>query len=129
MERRTCRARTRDGRPCRKLAQAGSPFCATHAESGGRRTILDGVLPAAELEQLKALTSDPQVDDAVLVLAHVLRQAVAEGADAKELVRTCDSYVKALVARHKISGQAAESLQEALGAALDAIGEELGIEL
>jgi len=129
MEKRTCRAKTREGRRCRKGALPGSPFCSAHADAERRPGILDGILPQEELEQLKQLMADPQVDDAVLVLAHALRQAVAEGAEAKEVIRACDSYVKALVARHRISGQAAQSLEQALGAALDAVGAELGIEL
>lgn len=129
MERRVCRAQTRNGRQCRNAALPGSPYCAVHAQAGRRPTILDGVLPPLEIERLEELMADPRVDDAMMVLAYALRQAVAEGADAKEVVRACDSYVKALLARHKISGQAAESLEQAIEAALDAIAVELGIEL
>ncbi|MGI6209651.1 MAG: hypothetical protein ACOYEW_15725 [Anaerolineae bacterium] len=129
MERRACRAKTREGRRCRNAALPGSPYCAIHAEGTRRPTILDGVLPREEIERLEELMADPRVDDAMMVLAYALRQAVAEGADAKEVIRACDSYVKALMARHKISGQAAESLEQAIEAALDAIAVELGIEL
>jgi len=94
-----------------------------------RPTILDGVLPQEEVKQLMALMADPRVEDVMIVLAHALRQAVAEGTNPKEVIRACDSYVKALVARHKISGQAAESLEQALAAALDAMANELGVEL
>jgi MoxR-like ATPase len=129
MEKRTCRAKTQEGRRCRNNASPGSPFCSTHAGGVRRPTILDGVLPQEEIERLAELMTDPQVDDAMIVLAYALRQAVVEGADAKEVIRACDSYVKALVARHKISGRTAESLEQALGAALDAIATELGVEL
>ena len=129
MEKRSCRAKTREGRRCRNPASPGSLFCSVHAEAVRRPTILDGVLSREEIERLGSLMADPRVDDAMMVLAYALRQAVAEGAEAKEIIRACDSYVKALMARHKISGQAAQSLEQAIEAALDAIAVELGIEL
>ena len=95
MERRACRAKTREGRRCRNAALPGSPYCAIHAEGTRRPTILDGVLPREEIERLEELMADPRVDDAMMVLAYALRQAVAEGADAKEVIRACDSYVGA----------------------------------
>ncbi len=129
MEKRMCRAKTREGRRCRNPALPDSPFCGVHAENGRRPNILDGVLPREEIDRLGELMADPRVDDVMMVLAYALRQAVAEGAEAKEVIRTCDSYVKALMARHKISGQTAESLEQAIEGALDAIAAELGIEL
>lgn len=123
-----CQANTREGRRCRNPALSGSPYCSVHAEAR-RPTILDGVLPDEEIARLEALIAEPRVDDAMMVLAYALRQAVGEGANPKEIVRACDSYVRALVARQKISGQAAESLEQAIGAALDAIAGELGVEL
>lgn len=129
MTRRTCQAITREGRRCRNPAVAGSLYCSLHAEASRRPNILDGVLPKEEIARLEMLIAEPRIDDAMMVLAYALRQAVGEGADAKEIIRACDSYVRALVARHKISGQVAESLEQAIGAALDAIADELGVEL
>jgi len=129
MEKRSCRAKTREGRRCRNTALPGSTYCSVHAESARRPTILDGVLPKEEIDRLQTLMADPRVDDAMIVLAYALRQAVLEGANPKEIIRACDSYVKALVARHKISGQAAQSLEQAIEAALDAVACELGVEL
>jgi hypothetical protein len=106
----------------------GSPYCSLHTEMR-RPTLLDGVLPQEEVDRLTGLVADPRVDDAVMVLAYALRQAVSEGANPKDIIRACDSYVKALVARHRISGQAAASLEQAIEAALDAIAVELGVEL
>ena len=124
-----CQANTREGRRCRNPALPGAPYCALHAEAARRPTILDGVLPKEEIARLEALIAEPRVDDAMMVLAYALRQAVGEGANPNEIVRACDSYVRALVARQKISGQAAEGLEQAIGAALDAIASELGVEL
>lgn len=129
MDKRACQANTREGRRCRNPAIAGSPYCSLHAEAARRPTILDGVLPEDEIDRLEALMAEPRIDDAMMVLAYALRQAVGEGANPKEIIRACDSYVRALVARHKISGQAAESLEQAIGTALDAIAGELGVEL
>ncbi|MGQ9554421.1 MAG: hypothetical protein ACUVWR_09940 [Anaerolineae bacterium] len=100
-----------------------------HCDGAQRPMILDGVLPQEEAERLAELMVDPRVEDVMIVLAHALRQGVAEGAAPRELICLCDSYVKALVARHKISEHTAESLEQALGAALDAMANELGAEL
>ena len=129
MEKRTCQAVTREGRRCRNAAMAGSQLCSRHTEAGRRPTFLDGALPPGEIDRLMTLMADPSVDDAMIVLAYALRQAVLGGADPKDLVRACDSYIKALVARRKLSGQAAASLEHAIGAALDAIATEMGEEL
>jgi len=128
MERQMCRAMTREGRRCRNYAQPGSAYCSVHRASR-RPTILDGVLPPEQIERLARLMADPRVDDAMMVLAYALRQAVAEGAEPKEIVRACDSYVKALTARHRISSEAARSLEQAMEAALDAIAAELEVPL
>jgi hypothetical protein len=124
-----CRARLQGGKRCQNEALPGSDLCAVHSKAARRPSLLDGVISAEEAERLSALLADPRVDDALLVLAYTLRQAVLEGANLKEIIRACDSYVKALSARHRISGQAAQSLEQAIEAALDAIAAELGVEL
>jgi len=153
MSRQICQATTKRGKPCRNPALPGSLYCRRHSchggqdpaaagssqeageqakgdadaswEQGKRRSLLQGVLGSEEVRELEALTAEPEVDDIMPAIAYALRQAILEGLQPREILRACDSYLKALVARHKMTGQMAHSLEQALAEALDAITHEL----
>ena len=139
MERQKCQARTQRGRPCRAAALPGSLFCARHGGeqtaggtgSGGtgaaqQPSLLNGVLEPDEVERLARLTAEAGPADIIPVIVHALHEALRQGSQPKDIMRICDSYLRAQVAKHRISKQTARSFERVLEDLLDTIVQTLG---
>ena len=92
-----------------------------------------GLFTAEELVDIARYAMDPDLDDEIGILKVLIRRAVASEEDpAKALAlitRAVGQLTRSLKARRALSGEAADGLANAIAAALDEIGAELGMDL
>lgn len=100
--------------PCQQAAGAGGPY--TDCLTGDERAALAQVAGSG-LEQEMA------------VVRVLIRRAIVEGRPARDVAHLLNCLSHLLKTQHVISGKNAHRLDEALAAALDAIGAELGASL
>jgi len=140
---RKCSFRHRDGRTCRAWAIRGSdpPRCAAHQEDGGpvgnkkRQSHGFQVQPVRDLRDIDDVVEDALVKQTQL--SAFIEQKVAEGEmEVKEMAKLLALHGQNAVRigrllrdQRALSGKSADGLLEAIGAALDELSTELGIEL
>ena len=147
-----CRATTREGRPCRAYAEAGSAYCRVHrreltpvAETAagererGARGLYSRFLTAEDVAALPAGGTVQSLEDEIAFTRVVVRRLadlIEETNGVAEATRLADALFRGtgrvadlLRAQQTLSRQAAEGLLQAIEQALDELGEEWGVEL
>jgi hypothetical protein len=86
-----------------------------------------------EILDMARYAQDPDLDDEIGILKVLIRQVVrAEEDPSKSLAlitRAVGQLTRSLKARRALSGETADGLAGAIGAALDEVGNELGLDL
>jgi len=143
-ENQRCTQRTQSGRPCNAWSVRGSdpPTCAVHARKphGFYATALE----PRELEDLVAYGGDLSLDDEIACARVALRRVLAAlgapgdeaGLSASDFARLAGlafrgtrTVSRLLRDRHALSGDAADGVNGAIGAALDELSAMWGVEL
>jgi len=148
----TCKATTRDGRPCRSYAMPGSDHCRVHQ---GAAPSLPAAAPGDAQRAMASLYSRFMTDEDVAALARpgteqaladeiaftrvVIRRLadlIAEADGVAEATRLAHALFRGtgrvadlLRAQQTLSRQAAEGLMQAVEQALEELGKEWGLEL
>jgi len=98
--------------------------------SSNRRTLrrlYEDLFSADERAALADAVASSDLEQEVALLRVLIRRGVAEGVDLETLSRSLGRLVQMLRVQRVIQGQAAKSLDEALGRVLEEIGNEMGI--
>jgi hypothetical protein len=140
--RQQCEATTKRGTRCKRLAKAGSRFCGLHdgrgaqpgAPKGNRNArkhgFYAGHLTTEELEDLAVVAAAAAgLEDEIGLLRVRIRRALAEGCGLDQVSRALGRLTQMLKAQRQISGEAADSFQQALAEVLDGLEEELDLGL
>ena len=141
---RQCKATTKRGKRCRRPAQAGSDYCGLPQHGGSGRSpgapegnvnarvhgFYSKHLTTEELEDLAVVAAAAAgLEDEIGLLRVRIRRALAEGCDLDQVSRALGRLTQMLKAQRQISGEAADSFQQALAEVLDGLEEELGLGL
>ena len=142
-----CTAIKRNGQRCRRPALKGQDTCSVHvirkpsAEPLRRATkpdqgwalpphIYSGVLTPEDQEDLVLAYRMEGLDAEIALFRVLLKRSLVDSPDKPAATaKMMEGLVKALVARHRISGDARAGLDEALSRALTELSNELGIPL
>src|SRR5579883_2642441 len=98
--------------------------------SSNRRTLrrlYEDLFSADERAALADAVASSDLEQEVALLRVLIRRGVAEGVDLETLSRSLGRLAQMLRVQRVIQGQAAKSLDEALGRVLEEIGNEMGI--
>jgi hypothetical protein len=147
-ERKQCKATTRAGHRCKRLAKVGSDFCGLHDGSGAQPGAPRGnqnarkhgfysrIYTEEDLADIASVAATADLSDEIALLRVFIRRVAVEGVEtmqAPELLsaisRACGRLTQMLKAQRVISGDAADSFQQALAEVLDGLEEELGLGL
>lgn len=147
-----CSATTRQGRPCRAYAEAGSAYCRVHRREltlaaevadgesvHGVQGLYSRFLTAEDVAALPVAGAEQSLEDEIAFTRVVIRRladlieqtdGVAEATRlADALFRGTGRVADLLRAQQTLSRQVAEGLVQAVEQALDELGEEWGVEL
>lgn len=73
--------------------------------------------------------SGDSLEEEIRMLKLLIRRGLVEGSSRSSITSTVDALVRAVRVQHILKGTAAKNLEEALAAALNDIGGELGLNL
>ena len=134
-----CSARNRSGAPCKRPAAPGKTVCYMHggangsgAQPGNTNAMTHGfysdALDDAELADLARAREIQGLDEEIALLRVKLKRIARLNPDnASVLIKALEALSRALVAKHRISGEARAGLDAALSQALTELSNELGI--
>ena len=91
------------------------------------RRFYEDLFSADERAALADAVTSSDLDQEVALLRVLIRRGVAEGVDLETLSRSLGRLGQLLRVQRVIQGEAAKSLDEALGRVLEEIGNELGV--
>jgi hypothetical protein len=150
-ERKQCKATTKAGHRCKRLAKAGSDFCGlpghgddrpstAGAPPGNRNAVKHGfysqIYTEEDLADIASVAAAADLSDEIALLRVFIRRVAVEGVEtmqAPELLsaisRACGRLTQMLKAQRQISGEAADGFQQALAEVLDGLAEELDLGL
>ena len=147
-ERKQCKATTKRGTRCKRLAKAGSDFCGLHNGSGRRPGAPPGnqnarkhgfysrIYTEEDLADIASVAAAADLSDEIALLRVFIRRVALEGVETMEapellsaISRACGRLTQMLKARRQISGEAADDFQQALAEVLDGLAEELDLSL
>ncbi len=102
-------------------------------EARGEPGFYGELFTSQEILDMARYAEDPDLDDEIGILKVLIRRVVeAEENPSKSLAlitRAVGQLTRSLKARRALSGEAADGLAGAIAAALDEIGNELGLDL
>ncbi len=137
-----CGAHTRRGTLCRKPKLEGRPRCKLHGGAstgppkGSRNAMKHGlysqVFTAEEAERIEQILEegDKRLDlsQEIATMRFLVERAMKSKADLATISAAMDSTRRLMLAQHRIEGQPADALTEAIESMLEEVAEEYGLQ-